>query len=85
MSFKPWNTPTFADKSTTGALQVIANSKVDIQEFDDNKPEQLWVKGDEDNDGYITFESSEPQKFLTAEGKQLEIQGTYFLVQTISK
>ena len=48
-----------------------------IEEFDDNEPNQFWEKGNIGTlyQGYFTFSSSD--KFLTANGNKLEMQGTY--------
>ena len=43
-----------------------ADDTVEIKDLDDTK-QQFWIKGDKDNDGYITFKSSGTQKFLTAD------------------
>ena len=67
--------PTFAVKSKTGVLDTTGDT-VEIKDLDDTFPmEQLWIKG-MDNDGYVTFKSSESQEFLTADANTgLQIRG----------
>ena len=67
--------PTFAERSKTGVLEVINDDTVKIKESDDAKPNQLWIKGDNDNNGYFTLKSSESQNFLTSDGTGLKMRG----------
>ena len=50
--------------------QVLAfrklNNNVVLEEFEEDKAEQLWKKGEPDDEGYFTLENSKVPKILTA-------------------
>ena len=53
--------------------------EVILEDFEEEKNEQLWRKGEPNNEGYFTLENSKgmrPYKFLTAmSSSSLEIKG----------
>ena len=42
------------------------DNKVVLEEFEEDKAEQLWKKGEPDDEGYFTLENSKVPKILTA-------------------
>lgn len=47
-------------------LGATIHGKVIEQNFVENKAEQLWTKGMEDDDGYFTLKNFENSKLMTA-------------------
>ena len=62
-------------------LQATNDGKVILKNFVDGKVEQLWKKGNPDDEGYFTLEShSKLEKFITATSESdLEIKGNITL------
>ena len=52
-------------------MEVLDDDTVEIRDLDNTKQKQFWIKGDKDDDGYITFKSSGTQNFLTATAPSL--------------
>ena len=52
--------------------------------FVKGKNTQLWTRGQPNNEGYYTLQSSESQKFLTADTNSFELIGKCILFQAIS-
>ena len=42
------------------------DNKVVLEEFEEDKAEQLWKKGEPDDEGYFTLENSKVPKIMTA-------------------
>ena len=84
MSDEEWN---FKAKDDLIYIQNITKSKtlelyshyVYLRDFEEDKAEQLWKKGEPNAEGYFTLESSKLPKVLTAvysaSRKILEIKG----------
>ena len=62
-------------------MQATNDGKVTKKNFVDGKAEQLWKKGQPDDEGYFTLEShSKSAKFITAISESdLEIKGNITL------
>ena len=62
-------------------MQATNDGKVTKKNFVDGKAEQLWKKGNPDDEGYFTLEShSKLAKFITATSESdLEIKGNITL------
>ena len=57
------------------------NSKVILKNFEENKPEQLWKKGEPNAEGYFTLENLKVSKFMTATSStSLELKGNIIKV-----
>jgi hypothetical protein len=55
-------------------------SKVILENFEGDKNEQLWKKGDPNAEGYFTLENYKTSKFLTAASStSLELKGNITL------
>ena len=53
--------------------------------FDYNSYRQLWIKGEESNEGYFTLKHYESDKYLTAVPEnKLELKGNYKLIDILS-
>ena len=53
--------------------------------FDYNNDGQLWIKGEENNEGYFTLKHSESTKYLTAVPEnKLELRGNYKLIDILT-
>ena len=51
-------------------------SKVNLENFEENKPKQLWKKGEPNAEGYFTLENFKVSKFMTATSStSLELKG----------
>ena len=62
--------------SKTKVLGTKNNSKVILKNFEENKPEQLWKKGEPIAEGYFTLENLKVSKFMTATSStSLELKG----------
>ena len=60
----------------TKVLGTKNNSKVILKNFEENKPEQLWKKGEPNAEGYFTLENYKVSKFMTATSStSLELKG----------
>ena len=46
-----------------------------LQDFEKDKAEQLWKKGETNAEGYFTLENSKVPKFITLRLSGLEIKG----------
>ena len=59
--------------------KVFENSddnKVNEKAFDEDRPQQCWIKGEADSDGYFTITNSDSKKVLTSTLKNnLEVRG----------
>ena len=75
MSDEEWNFKTKDDLvyieniSKTKVLEAKSDGEVILEDFEENKAEQLWKKRslfDEGFEGYFTLENSKVPKFLTA-------------------
>ena len=78
-----WNfTPKGYIENTTNK-KVFENSddnKVNEEAFDEDRPQQCWIKGEADSDGYFTITNSDSKKVLTSTLKNnlevlLEVKG----------
>ena len=71
----PKGTMFFIENTSKGdtVLDVWANEEVK----DDNKDNQLWIKGEEDDKGYFTLKNYESSKFLSFRGNQVAVRGNY--------
>ena len=57
--------------------------EVILEDFEEDKAEQLWKKGEPNADGYFTLENSKVPKVMTAiSPDSLEIKGNIFLRYT---
>ena len=67
----------------TKVLEATNDSKVTLEDFEEDKAEQLWKKGEPNAEGYFTLESSKVPKVMTAvlsSGRKiLEIKGNITL------
>ena len=53
--------------------------------FDYNSYRQLWIKGEESNEGYFTLKHYESDKYLIAVPEnKLELKGNYKLIDILS-
>ena len=87
-----WNFKTKDDliyienSSETKVLEALRNGTVILKNFEEDKAEQLWKKGEPNAEGYFTLESSTVPKVLTAiasvgqgPAESLEIKGNITL------
>ena len=67
--------------SKTKTLQAQPWEHVDLEDFEEDKFEQLWKKGEPNAEGYFILENSSVPKVLTASSSSriLEIQGNITL------
>ena len=82
MSDEKWTFKTFLrliyieNINKTKVLGTKNNSKVILKNFEENKPEQLWKKGEPNAEGYFTLENFKVSKFMTATSStSLELKG----------
>ena len=78
MWIKPQNDDLFYVENTSGTkvLEVTSDGEVNLKDFEEGKPHQLWKKGELDAEDYFTLENSGVPKVLTAISKSsLEIKG----------
>ena len=65
--------------SKTKVLEITKDNQVLLKDFQEDKAEQLWRKGEPDKKGYFSLESSVPTKVITATSQtDLEIKGNNF-------
>ena len=56
---------------------ITNDSKVILENFEEDKDEQLWKKGKPNSEGYFTLENHKLSKFITASSStSLELKGT---------
>ena len=90
ISDEEWNFKTKDDLiyieniSNTKVLGTTIDGEVILEDFEEDKPEQLWKKGEPNSEGYFTLESSKVPKVMTAvlssaSRKILEIKGNITL------
>ena len=64
----------------TKVLGTTNDCEVILEDLEENKDEQLWKKGEPNDEGYFTLENSEAQKVMTAiSSSSLEIKGNITL------
>ena len=61
--------------SKTKVLGATNDGEVILEDFQENKAEQLWKKGETSGKGYFTLENSKVPKIMTAENSILQIKG----------
>ena len=49
----------------TKVLETMSDGKVILEDFEEDKAEQLWEKGEPNAEGYFTLENYKVSKFLT--------------------
>ena len=55
---------------------ITNDSKVILENFEEDKDEQLWKKGEPNAEGYFTLENYKVSKFITASSStSLELKG----------
>ena len=55
---------------------ITNDSKVILENFEEDKDEQLWKKGEPNAEGYFTLENYKVSKFITASSSTtLELKG----------
>jgi hypothetical protein len=55
---------------------ITNDSKVILENFEEDKDEQLWKKGEPNAEGYFTLENYKVSKFITASpSTSLELKG----------
>ena len=65
--------------SSGKVLTVSPDGKVVEEVFVQGKSEQLWRKGEQNDEGYFTLKKFESNQVLTAvSGNSLEIKGDHF-------
>lgn len=65
-------------------MGATIHGKVIEQNFVENKAEQLWTKGMEDDDGYFTLKNFENSKLMTAISEYgLETKGNWYILLMI--
>ena len=52
--------------TTKQVLEPTSNFYVRLEDLEDDKAEQLWKKGEPDDEGYFTLENSKVPKVMTA-------------------
>ena len=83
MSYDQWN---FENKtnlihiientSKSKVLGTTSDGEVIEEDFDGNRTEQLWVKGEPNNEGYFTVATSESKLLLSAiSSESLQVKG----------
>ena len=81
-NFKPKDDLIYIQNITkTKTLQLVYTIYVDLEDFEEDKPKQLWKKGEPNAEGYFTLEnSSESKLVLTAySSSDLKIKGNITL------
>ena len=64
----------------TKVLGTTNDCEVILEDLEENKDEQLWKKGEPNDEGYFTLENSKAQKVMTAiSSSSLEIKGNITL------
>ena len=72
------------DSLENKVLGITENGKLILDFFDDNDYGQLWMKGEENNEGYFTLKHYESDKYLTAVPlNNLELKGNYKLIDIL--
>ena len=62
--------------SKSKVLGTTSTGEVIEEDFDGNRTEQLWVKGEPNNEGYFTVTTSESKLLLSVNSSEsLEIKG----------
>ena len=62
--------------SKSKVLGTTSDGEVIEEDFDGNRTEQLWVKGEPNNEGYFTVTTSESKLLLSAiSSESLEVKG----------
>ena len=77
-NFKPKDDLIYIENiSKAKVLGITDDNKVILEDFEEDKAEQLWKKGDASLDGYFILESSKVPKVLTSSilTETLEIKG----------
>ena len=66
----------------TKVLETTNDGKVILEDFEDDKAEQLWEKGVPNAEGYFTLENYNVAKFMTynISSSSLEIKGNITLI-----
>ena len=61
----------------TKVLETTSDGKVILEDFEDEKAEQLWEKGEPNDEGYFTLENYKVAKFMTyvISSSSLEVKG----------
>ena len=68
--------------SKAESLEITEDSKVILQVFKEDKVEQLWKKGEPNEEGYFTLESFKAKKFMTAISQSsLKIKGNHITLR----
>ena len=66
--------------TNTKVLGTTIDGKVILEDFEEDKPEQLWKKGEPNAEGYFTLENSKFPKLMTGiSSSGLEIKGNLTL------
>ena len=77
------NDTVIENNSTTKVLEATSDGKVILEDFEENKAEQLWKKRSffaEGSEDYFNLENSKVPKFLTANSSSiLQIKGNITL------
>ena len=70
----------------TIVLVTTNDSKVILENFEDDKAEQLWEKGEPNAEEYFTLENYEVAKFMTyvISSSSLEVKGNTTLIYDVS-
>ena len=62
--------------SKTKVLEATDDDKVILEDFEEDKAEQLWKKGEPNAEGYFTLENYKVSKLVTAASStSLELKG----------
>ena len=71
--------------SKTKVLEISKkDNKVLLKDFEEDKKEQLWKKGEPDKKGYFSLESFVPAKVIMATSQRdLEIKGNISFIHTL--
>ena len=71
----------------TKVLEATNDSKVILEDFEEDKAEQLWKKGEPNAEGYFTLLNYENAKFMTynISSSSLEIKGNITLIYDMNK
>ena len=63
-------------------LEYTDEGKVTLSKFLGGKKDQLWEKGQVNDEGYFTFKDSDAKLFMTATSENsLEMKGKYEIMQ----
>ena len=64
------------ENKVLGATEDVLEVQVTLELFSDGSNGQLWMKGEENNEGYFTLKHSDSAKYLTAVSEnKLELKG----------